>query len=245
MSAVLDRGRKIAEGTPAEVQRDPGRDPAPISAAATSPWGAKRRHDASRPPCRNCCGATPRRWRPARRCAKRTSASGRPIAGGAIGKRRGTSPPGLAAHGFKARRQAGGDRREPAAALFRAAGGAVPRRHRGAGLPGRDRRRARLCARPRRGVGGRRRGPGAGRQGPVAEGPSCRISKLVVYDDPRGLRRLRRPAACSRSRRCRKPGARSARRSPDMSRPRSMPASPTMICAVLLHFGDDRRGPRA
>src|SRR3974377_640650 len=47
-----------------------------------------------RRPCRECCAATPRRWPNGRRCAKRTSAFGRPTAGPGITKRCVTSRSG-------------------------------------------------------------------------------------------------------------------------------------------------------
>ena len=108
-----------------------------------------------------------------RRCARRTAASGSPIAGGAYWRGGARFRARPRRRGLRARRQAVGHRRQPAAALFGAARGAEPRRHRRAGLPGRDRHRARLRARPRRDLGRRRRGPGAGRQDPVAAGPAA------------------------------------------------------------------------
>ena len=41
------------------------------------------------------------------------------------------------------------------------------------------------------------RGPGAGRQDPVGRRSGCRSSSTIVYDEPRGLARLRPQPACT------------------------------------------------
>ena len=94
---------------------------------------------------------------------------------------------GLAALGFRRGDKLsviGDNRPQP---LFRAARGAVPRRHLSAGLSGFDRGRAGLRAEPCRDLDHRRRGPGAGRQGAVARRRKLPQLRWIIFDDPRGL----------------------------------------------------------
>ena len=187
--AVLDRGRKIAEGTPGRGAAQSGGDRG-LSRRPAKGADAHERSSTEPPPTlpqllqRNAAAASPT----GRRCARRTAASGRPTPGAQYCDEVRDFALGLAALGLQARRQAVGDRRQPAAALFGAARGAEPGRHRGAGLPGLDRQRAGLRAGPRRGLG---------RSSPRTRSRStrscrCRTQlpnlRLVVYDDPRGLR---------------------------------------------------------
>ena len=181
---VLDRGRKIAEGAPADVQTQPGRD------------RGLPRHQQGEPARMSLVAETATNTLPKllARNMKRF-----PRQTGMREKDRGIWQSyswrdcyahvrdfalGLAAAGFKRGDKLSvlGDNR--AAPLLGAARRAGARRHGRAALPGLHRQRAGLRARPRRGVDRRRRGPGAGRQGALAGGPA---------EEP-APRRLRGPA---------------------------------------------------
>ena len=136
------------------------------------------------------------------------------------------------------RRQAGGDRRQPAAALFRAARRAMPRRYRGAGVPGRDRHRAGLCA------------DHAEVSVVVAEDQE-QVDKilslktrlphleLVVYDDPRGLGHYSAPGLASFDA-VQAAGGEFGETHPRLCRGRDRHRRGRRSGAALLHFGHDR-----
>ena len=100
---------------------------------------------------------------------------------------------GLGRAGFQARRQAGGDRRQPAAALLGDHRGAMPGRRAGAGLSGCGSIRDAVRARPCRGALRRGRGPGAGRQAPVGQGQAAaaRSHRVRRFTRPAPLRPAR------------------------------------------------------
>ena len=117
------------------------------------------------------CGRT------GRRSARRITASGRAGAGPRSPPRSRRCACGLAALGFRRGDKLGDHRRQPAAALLGDRRDAGPGRRAGADLPGLDRRRDGLRARPRRGAFRRRRGPGAGRQAGSRSRSAARCSK--------------------------------------------------------------------
>ena len=139
------------------------------------------------------------------------------------------------------RRQAVGHRRQPAAALLGAGRGPVPRRRRGAGVPGLDRQRAGLCLNH-----AEISVIVAEDQEQVDKMLSLRDElpqlRLVVYDDPRGLRNYHdRPQVVRRGAGGR---PRVRRGAPRLRRGRGRTAAPDDLAMIAYTSGTTGR-PRA
>ena len=245
---VLDRGRKIADGTPAEVQQQSGRH---RGLSRHQPEGAtavkladrcRHRHAAA-----SCCA---RNAAAVRRAARHAREGPRHLADlhlapSATDHVRDFAL-GLAAHGLQARRQAVGPRRQPAAALLGAARGAGARRHGRAALPGlRSPASSPTCSTtPRsRWSSPRTRSRSTRSCRCATELPSLR---LVVYDDPRGMSGYERADLLKSFARCRGGRARLRRRRiPAISSASSTQGRADDVAADRLHVGHHRADRRA
>ncbi len=193
-----------------------------------------------RPPSPDSCSSMPRPDPARRRCARRSSGSGRRIRGARSLRLVEALACGFAASRAEARPAPRRHRREPAAPVRLDARGAVARRDPGAALPGRRRRRVRL---PDRQCRGRRSRSSRTR----SRSTSCSRSRdRCPHADADLVRRPARPAQLPRAgprlarRARREPGAHTRRRTRTSSRARSRGAAGRRRGDVL-HLGDDRQ----
>ena len=188
---------------------------------------------------RGCCCSTRACGPIIRRCARRTSASGRPGPGARSPTKCARSPAASPrwASGAAMHLAIIGDNRPRL--YWSMARRAVPRRRAGADVPGRAVAEEMVRAQRRRDRLRRRRGPGAGRQAARGRGRRCRRSRTSIYDDPRGLRNYERPCTTLRAAAGDGPRVRRAR-TPASSTPRSPRAAPTTSRSCST-----RRAPRA
>ena len=243
---VLDRGRKIAEGTPDEVQRNPGGD----RGLSRHQQGRRTRMKpaSTKPPptrCPSCCTAMPRSipkragirekdrgiwqtysWRDCYRDHVRDFALG------------------LAAAGFKRGDKLSVRRRQPRRGSI---GRSLPAQALGGmSVPVyQDSIASELVyvLEPRRGLGDRGRGPGAGRQGAVARDQLPKPA-LVVFDDPRGMCGYDDPIL-SRSTACWRSGRAFGKANPGLSTSARWPRAAPTTSAMIAYTSGTTGSPRA